>query len=77
MVWKWKKTVTFMIQRYGISSATGIYQRTIDQLLNGLPHVIVRINDILLLGDTSAENLKTLEKILVVRFQCRAQVKPV
>ena len=45
---------------YGISSAPGIFQRAMEQLLNGLPCVIVRINDILLPGDTPAENLEIL-----------------
>ena len=49
---------------YGISSAPGIFQRAMEQLLNGLPRVIVRIDDILLSGDTPAENLEILEKVL-------------
>ena len=47
---------------YGISSAPGIFQRAMEQLLNGLPHVIMRIDDIL--RDTPAENLEILEEVL-------------
>ncbi|KAK3738200.1 hypothetical protein QZH41_012780, partial [Actinostola sp. cb2023] len=32
---------------FGISSAPGIFQRTMESLLQGIPHVIVRIDDIL------------------------------
>ena len=49
---------------YGISSAPGIFQRAMEQLLNGLPRVIVRIDDMLLSGDTPAEKLEILEKVL-------------
>ena len=47
---------------YGISSASGIFQRAMEQLLNGLPHVVMRIDDIL--RDTPAENLDILEEVL-------------
>ena len=35
---------------YGISSAPGIYQRVMDNLLQGIPYVVVRVDDILVSG---------------------------
>lgn len=37
---------------YGISSTPGIFQRTIESLLQGIPQVVVRIDDILVTGKT-------------------------
>ena len=46
--------------KYSISSVAGIFQRAMEQLLDDLSFVIVRINDILLSEDTLAENLEIL-----------------
>ena len=47
---------------FGIHSA--IFQRTIENILRGIPHVSVYIDDILVTGATKAEHLQTLDKVL-------------
>jgi len=49
---------------YGISLAPGIFQRTIKSLLQGIPQVVVRIDDILVTGKTRHNNLKHLKDVL-------------
>ncbi len=49
---------------YGVSSAPGIFQRTMDNLLQGLPQVIVRVDDILVTGNDDASHLKNLGAVL-------------
>ena len=49
---------------FGIHSAPAIFQRTIENILRGIPHVSVYIDDILVTGATEAEHLQTLEKVL-------------
>ena len=49
---------------YGVSSAPGIFQRTMENLLRGVPNVYVRIDDILVSGKTREEHLKTLQTVL-------------
>ena len=48
----------------GISSAPGIFQNAMETLLQGIPHVTVYIDDILITGKTEADHLQTLEKLL-------------
>ena len=49
---------------FGVSSAPGIFQRTIENLLQGIPHVVVRIDDILVSGKDELNHLANLEKVL-------------
>lgn len=49
---------------YGLSSAPGIFQRTIENIVQGIPNVVVRIDDILVTGKTCAEHLSTLDTVL-------------
>ena len=49
---------------FGISSAPGIFQRVIDNLLQGLPAVAGYIDDILLTGETEEKHLQTLREVL-------------
>ena len=49
---------------FGISSAPGIFQRVMESLLQGIPGVVVYIDDILLTGSSQEEHLKALEKVL-------------
>ena len=49
---------------YGVSSAPGIFQRLMENVLQGIPNVIVYLDDILLTGATEEEHLKTLAKVL-------------
>ena len=48
----------------GISSASGIFQKAMETLLQEIPHVTVYIDNILITGKTEADHLQTLEKLL-------------
>ena len=49
---------------FGVSSAPGIFQRTMENLLQGIPHVVERIDDILVSGKDELNHLANLEKVL-------------
>ena len=49
---------------FGVSSAPGIFQRTMDSLLQGLSHVTVYLDDILITGETGEQHLENLETVL-------------
>ena len=49
---------------YGVSSAPGIFQRLMENMLQGIPNVVVYIDDILITGSTDEEHLKTLSIVL-------------
>ena len=49
---------------YGISSAPGIFQRTMESLLQGIPNVMVNLDDILITGSTEDLHLETLGEVL-------------
>ena len=49
---------------YGIASAPGIFQRVMENLLQGLSGVTVYLDDILITRSTEAEHLATLEEVL-------------
>ena len=49
---------------FGVSSAPSIFQRTMDNLLQGIKGVSVYIDDILISGSTVEEHLRTLDKVL-------------
>ena len=49
---------------FGITSAPAIFQRTMDNLLQGLKHVSVYIDDILITGETEEEHLQILNEVL-------------
>ena len=49
---------------FGISSAPGIFQRVIESLLQGIPGVIVYLDDILISGPIEGEHLAALDEVL-------------
>jgi len=49
---------------FGIASAPAIFQRAMDTILQGLPHVMCYIDDILITGATEKEHLQNLEAVL-------------
>ncbi|KAL5516505.1 hypothetical protein EMCRGX_G001854 [Ephydatia muelleri] len=57
-------TGVFFWMPFGVSSAPSIFQRIMDSVLQGIPKVIVYIDDILITGSTDKEHLETLEKVL-------------
>ena len=53
---------------FGVTTAPSIFQRIMENLLQGLHHVTVYLDDILVTGSWRAEHLATLEEVLI-RFE--------
>ena len=49
---------------YGISSAPGIFQREMEHHFQGIPKVVVYLDDILVTGEDEQSHLRTLETVL-------------
>ena len=49
---------------FSVAPAPALFQRTMDSILQGLPHVSVYIDDILITGPSDEDHLKTLDKVL-------------
>ena len=49
---------------FGIASVPGIFQKTMERLLHGIPGVVVYIDDILISNPTEEEHLKSVEEVL-------------
>ena len=49
---------------FGIASAPAIFQRTIEGVLRGIPHVCVYIDDILITGSSQEDHLERLGLVL-------------
>ena len=48
---------------FGIASAPAIFQKTMDTILQGLPHVCCYLDDILVTGPNDQQHLATLESV--------------
>ena len=60
---------------FGISSAPGIFQRVIESLLQGIPKVVVYLDDILVTGSTDEEHLQNLAEVLKQIQQASLRLK--
>ena len=60
---------------YGIKSATGIFQRAIENRLKGIPNTVVRIDDILVGGKDIVSMLNNLRKVFQVLKECGLRLK--
>ena len=49
---------------FGIASAPAIFQHAMDTILQGIPHVICYIDDVLVTGKTEEEHLPNLTQVL-------------
>ena len=49
---------------FGVASAPGIFQRALENILKGIPFVIVRLDDILISGKTDSEHIDNLKVVL-------------
>ena len=49
---------------FGVSSAPGIFQRIMENLLKDIPGVVVYLDDILISGKSESEHLTILEEVL-------------
>ena len=50
----------YKLLQYGISSAPGIFPRTIESILHGIPQVVVQTDDIPVTGKTRQSHLEHL-----------------
>ena len=49
---------------FGVSSAPAVFQRTMENLLQGIPNVCVYLDDVLVTGRSVADHLKNLDDVL-------------
>ena len=49
---------------FGVASAPAIFQRTMETILRGLPHVCVYLDDILVTGESEAAHISNLAAVL-------------
>ena len=49
---------------FGLSSAPAIFQRTMENILKGIPRVCVYLDDILVTGSTEEDHLNNLDEVL-------------
>ncbi|KAL5467316.1 hypothetical protein EMCRGX_G031528 [Ephydatia muelleri] len=60
---------------FGVASAPAIFQRTMERILQGIPHVHVYIDNILVADSTEKEHLVTLEKVMSRLGECGIKLK--
>ena len=60
---------------FGVSSAGAIFQRKIDQVLQGIPGVVCRVDDILITGPNDTTHMDRLKEVITrleaAGFKCR------
>ena len=49
---------------FGVASAFSIFQQTMENILQGISHVYVYLDDILVTGETKPEHLQNLDEVL-------------
>ena len=49
---------------FSVTAAPSIFQRFMETLLQGIPHVSIYLDDILITGTSNDEHLKTLDQVL-------------
>ena len=49
---------------FGVSSAPGIFQRVMENVLQGIPNVVVYLDDILLSSANTSDHLKLIDQVL-------------
>lgn len=59
-----KGLFTYKVLPFGVASSPAIFQRTIEGVLQGVPHVAIFLDDILLTGKNDSEHLETLNMVL-------------
>ena len=61
---------------FGVSSAVSIFQRTIENYLKDLPGYCVRIDDILISGESDDVHLENLHRVLTGLQGCGLKLNP-
>ena len=51
--------------QFGVHSATGMFQREMERILDGIPFVLVRIDDVLMTAESDWDHFIVLIKVLV------------
>ena len=51
---------------FGVSSSPGIFQRAIEYLLQDIPHVVVRMDDMLVSGEDDVKHLEDLNEVYML-----------
>ena len=49
---------------FGVATTPAVFQRAMDSVLQGIPHCICYLDDILVTERTDAEHLRNLEEVL-------------
>eukprot|EP00061_Rhincodon_typus_P009421 g32919.t1 len=49
---------------FGVSSACAIFQQTMENIFQGLPQIIIYLDDVLITGSTNKEHFKNLDIVL-------------
>ena len=62
--------------QFGVHSASGIFEREIENLLKGIPFVKIRSDDILISAKNNIEHLKTLQRVLKIISDNGLKLKP-
>ncbi|OON23950.1 reverse transcriptase, partial [Opisthorchis viverrini] len=67
----------FMFNRlpFGIHSAPSLFQRTIENVIAGIPKTFVYLDDIMITGCTTEEHLKLLKLVLDRLKECGSRIK--
>ena len=60
---------------FGVASAPALFQQIMDKILQGIPRVVVYIDDILITGSTEREHLATLGQVLTLLEQYGIRLK--
>jgi len=60
---------------FGVTSSPAIFQRTMDNLLQNIPHVAVYLDDILVTGKTEEEHLQNLDQVLKTMKEAGLRLK--
>ena len=60
---------------FGVHLASGVFQREMEKRLAGIPHVVVRVDDILITGVDDEDHLKNLKLVLERLEECGLRLK--
>lgn len=69
-----KGTYRYLRMPYGVSSAPSIFQSVMDQILQGMDHVMCFLDDILITAESEQEHLKLLDEVLTRLEKCGVRV---
>ena len=74
-MYRWPKARFISFLPFGVSSSPGIYQRSMDDMLRGIPGVCTYLDDLLITGKNDHDHKKTLEAVLQRLSDAGARLK--